>query len=133
MRSKIIKKTPGIGGRKKVKHRSNDPPAAPSYLGPLGVDEPGLEGVVQRGAVLAQTQVGGRAVAVQDAVLGVRGQGLAVEAHGQRVLPLLAGLVTAPHALQELGLAEGGGGAGAGGGAEVHRVRGALGPGRDPR
>lgn len=83
-----------------------------TYLGPLGVDQTGLDGVVQGGAVLAQPEIGGGAVAVQDAVLGVGGQGFGVEAHGQGVLPLLAGLVTAPNALQEFGLAQA---AGAGG------------------
>lgn len=84
----------------------------PTYLGPLGVDQTCLDGVIQGGAVLAQPEIGGGAVAVQDAVLGVGGQGLGVEAHGQGVLPLLAGLVTAPHALQEFGLAEAAGAAG---------------------
>lgn len=83
-----------------------------TYLGPLGVDQTCLDGVIQGGAVLAQPEIGGGAVAVQDAVLGVSAQGFGVEAHGQGVLPLLAGLVTAPDALQELGLAEA---AGAGG------------------
>lgn len=85
-----------------------------SYLGPFRIDESCFDGVVQRHAVLAQSEVGGRAVAVQDAVLGVGSQGLSVEAHGQGVVPLLAGLVTATHTLQELSFAEAGGAAAAG-------------------
>lgn len=77
-----------------------------AHLGPLGVDDLRFDGIVQGRGVLAQTQVGRRAVAVQDTVLGVRAQGLAVETHGQGELPLLAGLVAAPHALQELSLAQ---------------------------
>lgn len=92
-------------------HRSRNAGGRTAYLGPLGVDQTCLDGVVQGGAVLAQPEVGGGAVAVQDAVLGVGGQGFGVEAHGQGVLPLLAGLVTAPDALQELGLAEAAGAA----------------------
>lgn len=80
--------------------------AGASYLGPLGVDQARFDGVVQGGAVLAQPQVGGRAVTVQDAVLRVGAQGFAVEAHGQGKLPLLAGLVTAANALQEFRLAQ---------------------------
>lgn len=38
--------------------------------------------------------------------MGVGTQGFGVEAHGQGVLPLLAGLVTAANALQEFGLAQ---------------------------
>lgn len=38
--------------------------------------------------------------------MGVGAQGFGVEAHGQGVLPLLAGLVTAANALQEFGLAQ---------------------------
>lgn len=87
------------------------PGAGSTYLRPLGVDQTGLDGVIQGGAVLAQPEIGGGAVAVQDAVLGVSGQGFGVEAHGQAVLPLLAGLVTAPDALQEFGLAEAAGAA----------------------
>ena len=77
-----------------------------SYLGPFGVDEACFDRVVQSRAVLAQSEIGCRAVAVQDAVLGVGGEGLAVETHGQSVLPLLAGLVTAPHTLQEFCFAQ---------------------------
>lgn len=77
-----------------------------SYLGPLGVDEASLDGVVQSGAVLTQPQVRRRAVAVQDAVLWVGAERFRVEAHGQLELPLLAGLVTATHPLQELGFAQ---------------------------
>lgn len=77
-----------------------------SYLWPFGVDETRFDGVVQSGVVLAQSEISCRAVTEQDAVLGVGGQSVAVEAHGQSVLPLLAGLVTAPHALQELRFAQ---------------------------
>ena len=77
-----------------------------SYLGPFGVDDTGFDCVVQSRAVLAQSEVRCRAVAVQDAVLGVGGERLAVEMHGEGVLPLLARLVTAADALQELGLAQ---------------------------
>lgn len=77
-----------------------------SYLGPFGVDKTCFDCIVQRGAVLAQSEIGCGAVTVQDTVLGVSGQGLAVETHSQSILPLLAGLVTATHALQEFRFAQ---------------------------
>lgn len=77
-----------------------------SYLGPFGVDETCFDCIIQSGAVLAQSEIGGGAVAVQDAVLGVGGQGFTVEAHGQSILSLLAGLVTATHTLQEFCFAQ---------------------------
>lgn len=80
-----------------------------SYLGPFGVDDTCFDCVIQSRAVLAQSEIRRRAVAVQDAVLGVGGERLAVEMHGEGVLPLLARLVTAANALQELGLAQAGG------------------------
>lgn len=82
--------------------------AQTSYLGPFGVDETCFDCVVQSGAVLSQPEIGCRAVTVQDAVLGVGGQGLAVETHRQSVLAMLAGLVTATHALQEFSFAQAG-------------------------
>lgn len=85
-----------------------------SYLGPFGVDETSFDCVVQSGAVLAQSEIGCGAVTVQDAVLRVCGQGLAVQMHSQSVLPLLAGLVTAAHTLQEFCFAQAWGDKGAG-------------------
>lgn len=64
--------------------------------------------------MLSQSEVGRRPVAVQDAVLRVRCEGLSVETNSQRKLPLLAGLVTAAHTFQELGFAQGGWTAGTG-------------------
>lgn len=106
MTKSCVSKTPGSVAPVHQPARSRNAGARTTYLGPLGVDQTCLDGVIQGGAVLAQPEIGGGAVAVQDAVLGVGGQGFGVEAHGQGVLPLLAGLVTAPHALQEFGLAE---------------------------
>lgn len=88
---------------------SSNPGNRTSYLRPLGVDEPRFDGVVQSRAVLAQPQVRGGAVAVQDAVLRVGAEGLRVQTYGQGEVPLLAGLVTAPHTLQKFSLAQGGG------------------------
>lgn len=100
-------------------HKTRPPPsaAAPpsrsrgragqtSYLGPFGVDEASLDGVVQGGAVLAQAEVGGRAVAVQDAVLRVGVQGVSVQVDGRLEVAALARLVALLHLLHELRFAE---------------------------
>lgn len=76
------------------------------YLGPFWVDETCFDSIVQSGAVLPQSEIGCRAVTVQDTVLGVGRQGLAVEPHGQSILPLLTGLITATYALQEFRFAQ---------------------------
>lgn len=81
---------------------------APSYLGPLGVEQACLDGVVQGSLVLSQFEVGGRAVAVEDAVLRVGAQGLSVQLHGRLEVALLARLVAPPHLLHELSFAQSG-------------------------
>lgn len=78
-----------------------------SYLWPLGVQKLGLDGVVQSSLVLLDLHICCRAVAVEDAILGIDPQGFAIEKDGSMVVTRVASLVALSYLLHKLSLTQG--------------------------
>lgn len=76
------------------------------YLWPLGVEEPGFDGIVQRLVVLLGFHVGCRSVAIQNAVLRVNCQGFIVQHDSCVEVSIMTGLVTLTNFLNTLSFAQ---------------------------
>lgn len=77
-----------------------------TYLWPLWIEPTGFFGILQSGLVLAQFEERSWPVTVQDAVLWIGLQSLAVQTHGLLEVTPLTCLIALSHFLHELCLAE---------------------------